>query len=128
MKVCGHRVLVKADPIVEETEWGFQVHGSSIEKRREQNAATKGTVVAIGPNAWKAFERKIIRQSDGSDKVVEGPPWAEVGDKVIYSKYGGSYVYIQGEEHTLLNDEDICVVLEGDEAEDIKVTSDKGNE
>lgn len=95
---AGHRVLVKPDPIEEKTESGIIIQTAAT-KGREEQAQTFGTIVAVGPNAWKGFD--------------DGVPWAAVGDHVSYAKYGGFIIRDPEtrEEFRLLNDEDICAVL-----------------
>lgn len=103
---CGHRILVKPerlediDPALKRArEWGLQLAESP--KRQEQAAVDKGTVLQIGPTAFKDFG---------------GEAWCAVGDLVAYAKYGGKYVtdpYTQ-EEVLILNDEDIVAVLKKD--------------
>jgi co-chaperonin GroES (HSP10) len=69
---------------------------------RERYAQTFGTIVAIGPTAWKGFD--------------DGAPWAKVGDRVSYAKYGG-YLLEDPEtkEHfRILNDEDVVSVITGE--------------
>lgn len=89
---CGHRVVVKPDPIEEKTQSGIIVSVGE-KKEREQAAQTTGVIVAVGPTAWKAFD--------------DGEPWAAVGDRVTYAKYGGWPFDHDGENFRLLNDEDI---------------------
>jgi chaperonin GroES len=94
----GHRVLVKPEKKEEKTEGGIILAQSIREK--EELAGIFGTVIAIGPNAWAAF--------DG------GEPWAKVGDRVVFSKYGG--LVLEDPEtkelYRLLNDDDIYCTLE----------------
>lgn len=67
---------------------------------------TDGVVVAIGPDAWKAF-----RQVDDTGKLVNGQPWAKLGDRVTYSKNAGKRVKdAYGNEFVVMNDEDIVLV------------------
>jgi co-chaperonin GroES (HSP10) len=103
IEVCGHRVLLKPLFVEEETEWGFKLDvGENF--KREKAAAVMGTVIAIGPTAWKAF--------DGGDK--DWKPWAKVGDKVHFAKYGGKFITIDKEEYVIVNDEDIQAVIKED--------------
>ena len=94
----GHRVLVKADEIKTETDSGI-VLVTDAHKERDQRAQIFGTVIAVGANAWKAFD--------------DGTPWAKVGDKVAIAKYGGFDIEDPetGEHFRLLVDEDICAVI-----------------
>ena len=95
IKPAGHRVLVKPDEIEEVTEGGIIL--AQTDKSRKEDAQQSGTLVQVGPTAWKAFD--------------EGEPWANVGDKVLFAKYGGYSVDLDGELHRIMNDEDITAVV-----------------
>ena len=92
---AGHRVLVKVDEIEEKTSGGIIM--VNTDKQTEANIF--GTLVAVGPTAWKAFD--------------DGEAWANVGDKVAFAKYGGFVIEDpeNGEKFRLLNDEDITCVI-----------------
>lgn len=104
----AHRVLVKPDKLEEEqalekefqdlARMNFAVVKPNGQDRREKRAITTGTVVAIGPTAWKVF-------GDGS-------PWCAVGDKVEFARYAGELVYHPDtkEELFVMNDEDILLI------------------
>lgn len=94
---AGHRVLVKVEEIEEKTAGGLFIPKTTQEQQTQANIF--GTVVAVGINAWKAF--------DG------GEPWAVVGDRVAIAKYGGFVIEDPDTKETfrLLNDEDICAVI-----------------
>lgn len=91
----GHRVLIKPEIVEEKTAGGIILTPAT--KDRDQQATMRGEVVAIGVNAWKAFD--------------DGSPWAAVGDRVIFRKYAGEVIKEQESEFRVVNDEDIlCVV------------------
>ena len=94
---AGHRVLVKVQEAEETTANGIIIPKAIADKHTE--AGIIGTVVAIGPTAWKAFD--------------DGQSWAEVGDVVAFAKYGGFILEdpTTKEQFRLLNDEDICAVI-----------------
>lgn len=95
---AGHRVIVKPDPLDEVSSGGIIIaHGA--DKKRKEQAQQIGTIVAIGPNAWKAFD--------------DGLPWAAIGDRVYFAKYGGFLVEDGGAEYRVLNDEDITAIVRG---------------
>lgn len=111
---CGHRVIVKADPVEITSTGGIIVIASETQKKMERSGSQVGTVVAVGPTAFKAFDRMAVRQTDGSDKVIGGEPWCKVGDRVYYSRYGGIFAADtedNGEEYVILNDEDIVSII-----------------
>lgn len=59
----------------------------------------KGTVVAVGPDC-------------ANDKDVHVPTDVKKGDKIIYTKYGGTEVKYQGGEYTTLSARDLLTVVE----------------
>jgi len=95
IKPVGHRVLVKPFDVETKTDFGIII---ITDEAREFAAQEYGTIVEVGPDAWKDFGER---------------PWAEVGDKVIYSKYGGKIVRApkSNDKYVILNDEDILAKL-----------------
>ena len=100
----GHRVLVKADDVDLQTDWGFHI---VADERREKHAQNYGTVLAVGPDAWKAFRK----MSEG--KEVNGQPWAAPGDRIVYAKYAGKFLNDPetGDEVIIINDEDVVAIV-----------------
>lgn len=101
----GHRVLVRPDKQEEKTKGGIIIAETIREK--EELAGIFGTVVAIGPDAWVAFNSER--------------PWAQVGDRVVFSKYGGLVLKDpdDGEVYRLLNDDDIyCTIVSNIQGEE----------
>jgi len=96
---AGHRVIVKPDPLEERSEGGI-ILSYGDDKKRHAEAQVRGTIIAVGPNAWKAFD--------------DGTPWAAVGDRVYFAKYGGFVIEDGGEKYRLLNDEDITAIIRED--------------
>lgn len=94
---AGHRVLIKPDIVEEKTAGGIIL--AQTTKERDQQATMRGEVVAIGVNAWKAFD--------------DGTPWAAVGDRVCFRKYAGEVIKDGDEEYRVINDDDcLCVIKE----------------
>jgi chaperonin GroES len=91
LRPLGDRVVVKAQPQEEKTKSGIVLPDSAKERPQE------GTVVAVGPG----------RTLDNGQKV---PVEVKVGDKIIYAKYGGTEVKIEGEEYIILSERDILAV------------------
>jgi chaperonin GroES len=87
----GDRVVVKPEPGEEMTRSGIVLPDTAKEKPQE------GTVVAVG------FGRIL----DNGQKI---PVEVKVGDKIIYSKYGGSEVKIDNEDYIILQERDILAV------------------
>lgn len=96
---AGHRVLVKPDPVEEVSQGGIIIQHEN--KSRVEQAQVTGTIVKVGPQAWKDFS--------------DGTAWAQEGDRVLFAKFGGYEIKVHGEMHRVMNDEDItAVILEDD--------------
>jgi chaperonin GroES len=94
----GHRVLILPETVEEVSKGGIILAATT--QHREQQATMRGTVAAVGVNAWKAFD--------------DGTPWAKVGDYVVFRKYAGEVVKDGDVEYRVINDEDtIAVIREG---------------
>jgi len=92
LKPLGDRVLVKAVEQEEVTASGIVLPDTAKER------PSRGTVLAVG---------------DG--RIVEGvrvPPEVAVGDEVIYSKYGGTEVKLDGEDVLILSEHDILAKVQ----------------
>jgi chaperonin GroES len=93
LKPLGDRVIAKSTEREEVTKGGIVLPDSAKEKPQE------GMVIAVGPG-------KLL----DSGKMAEMD--VKVGDKIIYSKYGGTEVKVDGEEYIILRQEDVLAVLE----------------
>jgi chaperonin GroES len=91
LKPLDDRIVVKASEGEEMTSSGLVIPDTAKEKPQE------GTVMAIGPGKFE----------DG----VRVPLDVAVGDKVIYSKYGGTEVKVQGEEYLILSARDVLAIV-----------------
>jgi chaperonin GroES len=96
MKVrpLGDRVLVKRIEEEEKTKGGIIIPDTAKEKPQE------GRVMAVG-NGKTLDDGKVV------------PLEVKTGDKVLFSKYSGSDIKLDGEEHLILREGDILGVLEG---------------
>lgn len=92
IKPLGERVVIKKLEAEEKTKSGIVLTGTAKERPQEAE------VVAVGPGA-------IV---DGTRIEME----VKVGDKVLYSKYAGTEVKVDGEEYTILKQEDILAIVE----------------
>ena len=89
LQPLGDRVVVK--PLSEEdskTPSGTYIPDTAKEKPQE------GEVVAVGPG----------EPNDNGEKIK---PDVEEGDKVVYSKYGGTEIKVEGTEYLILSSRDI---------------------
>jgi len=83
------RIVVKADEAEETTASGLVIPDTAKEKPQQ------GTVLAVGPG----------RRSDQTGDLI--PVDVAVGDTVVYSKYGGTEITVDGEDVLILNARDV---------------------
>jgi chaperonin GroES len=93
IKPLEDRVVVRTLEAEQTTASGLVIPDTAKEKPQE------GEVLAVGPG----------RVDDNGQRI---PLDVQVGDKVIYSKYGGTEVKYAGEEYLILSARDILAVVE----------------
>ncbi len=93
IKPLEDRILVKPLDAEQTTASGLVIPDTAKEKPQE------GEVVAVGPGRWN---------EDGDERI---PLDIAVGDKVIYSKYGGTEVKYAGQEFLLLGARDVLAIV-----------------
>jgi co-chaperonin GroES (HSP10) len=102
---AGHRVLVEQVDFQEQDEVYKSatavgivlVHDKNV---RNQESVDVGTIVLVGPNAWKGF--------DG------GEPWAQIGDTIVFARHAGKRVddpAAKDRHFLVLNDDDVVAVI-----------------
>jgi chaperonin GroES len=86
-----------------------------IVKRLEEEEKTKGGIIIPDTAKEKPQEGKVI--GVGKGKMTEDgkliPLDVKVGDKILFGKYSGTEIKIDGEEHLIMREEDILGVIEG---------------
>jgi len=85
----------------EKSRGGVLFSHETIDK--QQIASQCGNVLAMGPQCYKDTER----YPDG--------PWCKVGDWVIFARYAGSRIQIEGGEVRLLNEDEILATVKNPE-------------
>jgi chaperonin GroES len=93
IKPLEDRIVVQASEAETTTASGIVIPDTAKEKPQE------GTVLAVGPGRFE----------DGNRVPLD----VKVGDKVLYSKYGGTEVKYSGEEYLVLSARDVLAVIEG---------------
>lgn len=93
LKPLGDRIIVKPISEEEKSPGGIVLPETAKEKPQE------GEVIAVGPG-------KLM----DNGQVV--PLEVKVGDRVIYSKYGGTEIKIDGEEYIILRSDDLLAIRE----------------
>jgi len=85
-----------------------------IVKRLESEEKTKGGIIIPDSAKEKPMEGKVIAVGNG--KLLENgqrsKPEVKEGDHVLFGKYAGTEVKIEGEEHLILREDDILGIIE----------------
>jgi chaperonin GroES len=85
-----------------------------IVKRIEEEETTKGGIIIPDTAKEKPMEGKIV--AVGSGKILDDgkkiPLDLKEGDRVLFGKYAGTEIKIDGEDHLIMREEDILGILE----------------
>ena len=100
-KPTGWRLLVLPFKMKETTKGGLHLAETTLE--RQQVASQVGLVMAMGPQCYKDKER-----------YPEGP-WCKEKDWVMFARYAGSRIKIDGGEMRLLNDDEVLATIDSPE-------------
>jgi chaperonin GroES len=92
IKPLGDRVIVKALPQEEKTRGGVILPDTAKEKPQQ------GEVVAVGPGRV-------------TDKGVKVDMEVRVGDRVLYGKYSGTEVKVDGQEYLIVKESEVLAIL-----------------
>ena len=89
------------------------LHDRVIVQRVKEEEKTKGGIIIPDSAKEKPVEGEVLAVGNG--KVVDGKlqtPDVKAGDRILFGKYSGTEVKIDGEEHLILREDDILGVLE----------------
>ena len=95
-----HTVLIKPDRVEDTDEVIRRAKAAGIEvklDKREEKAVEYGTVIQVGPTAFKDYGRT--------------PDILKEGDYVTYAKYAGKEIKYKGVDYLILNDQDVIAKL-----------------
>jgi len=89
------------------------LHDRVIVKRTEEEEKTKGGIIIPDTAKEKPAEGKVIAVGEGRIKKdgTKIPLDIKVGDRILFSKYAGTEVKIDGEEHLMMREDDILAVV-----------------
>jgi chaperonin GroES len=93
LKPLDDRIVVKANEAEERTASGLVIPDTAKEKPQQ------GTVLAVGPG----------RRSEQSGDLI--PVDVAAGDTVLYSKYGGTEITVDGEDLLILSSRDVLAKI-----------------
>ena len=97
----GWRLLVLPFKMKEKTKGGLVLAETTLEK--QQVASQVGLVMAMGPDCYA-----------DKDRYPDGP-WCKVKDWVMFARYAGSRVKIEGGEIRMLNDDEVLATIDSPE-------------
>ena len=93
LRPLGDRVVIKPTPREEMTKSGIVLPDTAKEKPQE------GTILATGPG-------RIL--DDGKREAMD----VQKGQKVLYAKYAGTEIKLEGEEYLILSEKDILAIVD----------------
>ncbi len=97
----GWRILILPFKMKEKTKGGILMGQDTLE--RQQVASQCGNVLAVGPHAYKDKKR------------FPNGAWCKIGDWIMFARYAGSRIKIDGVEDRLLNDDEVLATVEDPE-------------
>ena len=94
LKPLDDRIVVRPNEAEERTASGLVIPDTAKEKPQQ------GEVLAVGPGRWS------------DDKGAHTPLDVKVGDTVLYSKYGGTEVAVDGKDLLILTSRDVLAIVQ----------------
>jgi len=90
------------------------LHDRLIVRRLEEEEKTKGGIIIPDTAKEKPIEGKVI--AAGAGKIGKDgkkiPMEVKKGDRVLFAKYGGTEVKMEGEDYLMMKEDDILAVIE----------------
>jgi chaperonin GroES len=85
-----------------------------IVKRLEEEEKTKGGIIIPDTAKEKPIEGKVVAVGDGKIKEDGTKIRMEIkkGDRVLFVKYAGTEIKIDGEEHLMMREDDVLAIIE----------------
>lgn len=91
------------------------LHDRLVVKRIAEETTTKGGIIIPDTAKEKPISGSVL--AVGSGKLMENgslrPMDVKAGDKILFGKYSGTEVKIDGEDHLILREDDVLAVIEG---------------
>lgn len=90
------------------------LHDRVIVERVDEDETTKGGIIIPDTAKEKPVEGKVVAVGDGkvADDGKKIPLEVKAGDKVLFGKYAGTEIQIEGEEHIIMREDDIIAIVE----------------
>jgi chaperonin GroES len=91
------------------------LHDRVIVKRLEEERTSPGGIVIPDTATEKPIQGKVV--AVGKGKILEDghvrPLDVKVGDKILFGKYSGTEVKVDGEDYLVMREEDVMAIIEG---------------
>ncbi len=90
------------------------LHDRILVKRVEEETKTKGGIIIPDSAKEKPQEGQVVAVGPGkvTDEGKRVAPEVKAGDRILFGKYSGTEIKIEGEEHLILREDDILAVIE----------------
>lgn len=83
-------------------------------KRIEEEERTKGGIIIPDAAKEKPQEGRVVAIGDGKtlESGQKAPLTVKPGDKILFGKYSGTEIKVDGEEHLILREDDVLAIIE----------------
>jgi chaperonin GroES len=90
------------------------LHDQIIVKRTEEEEKTKGGIIIPDTAKEKPAEGVVVAVGTGRAKKdgAKIPPEVKKGDRILFARYAGTEVKIEGIEHLMMKEDDVLAVIE----------------
>ncbi len=91
------------------------LHDRLIVKRLEEEEKTRGGIIIPDTAKEKPIEGKVIAAGEGkiNKDGKKMPMEVKKGDRILFAKYAGTEVKMDGEEYLMMKEDDVLTVIEG---------------
>jgi chaperonin GroES len=90
------------------------LHDRLLVKRLDEEAKTKGGIIIPDTAKEKPTEGRVVAVGTGkvADDGTVTPLDVKKGDRILFSKYSGTEIKLEGDEHLIIREDDVLAVLE----------------
>ncbi len=90
------------------------LHDRILVKRLDQEPKSKGGIIIPDTAKEKPMEGRVIAVGAGkvNEEGVVTPLDVKKGDRILFSKYSGTEIKLEGDEHIIIREDDVLAVLE----------------
>jgi chaperonin GroES len=90
------------------------LHDRLLVKRLDEEAKSKGGIIIPDTAKEKPMEGRVVAVGSGkvSEEGVVTPLDVKKGDRILFTKYAGTEIKVEGDEHLIIREDDVLAVLE----------------